>query len=302
MVKMKKNIFSVLICLFFLPTIVSAQMISQTGVGVGAGLSEQRNELKYPVVLVHGLAKSDREEELVNSWGRIPQVLRENGVKVYFGNTDGWGGIETNAELLKITIDSILENTEYEKVNIIAHSKGGIDSRYFIWRYNYGDRVASLTTISTPHHGAELADLVFSSRIIHIRSVRERLLDIARIFGDGNTDVYGLNQDLTTENMRDFNANVAMDKRVYYQSIYSVMDDPLDDPKYTISNTRIKNMSGDNDGLVSALSANWGSNIRRLQVSLSHGQIIDQGSIRFPGVEIPDIYLEIIAELAQKGF
>ena len=294
---MKRILFSALICFFFLPAGIPAQMISQAGFTPG-----QRIELRYPVVLVHGVAKSDREEELAYSWGRIPQVLRENGIEVYFGRTDGWGGIESNAELLKATIDSILENTEHEKVNIIAHSKGGIDSRYFIWKYDYGDKVASLTTISTPHHGAELADLIFSSRIIHIRPVRERILDITRIFGERNADVYNLNQDLTTENMRAFNENVTRDKRVYYQSIYSVMFDPLDDPMYSLSYLHIKNVSGDNDGLVSAKSANWGDNSRILPISISHGQIIDQGRNKFPGLDIPNIYLEIAAELAGKGF
>ena len=98
------------------------------------------------------------------------------------------------------------------------------------------------------------------------------------------------------------NATVTKDTRVYYQSVYSVKFDPLDDPKYFISNARIKIMAGENDGQVSAISASWGTNVRRLPMSLSHGQIIDQRRNKFPGLEIPNIYLEIIEELAGKGF
>ncbi len=111
-------------------------------------------QLKYPIVLVHGIIAHDRPS-FNKFWGRIPQTLRETGTKVFFGNTDAWGDIKSNAKILKTSIDKILDETKSEKVNIIAHSKGGLDSRYFIWKYNYGDKIASLTTISTPHHARD---------------------------------------------------------------------------------------------------------------------------------------------------
>jgi len=43
--------------------------------------------LKYPVILVHGIAAHDRKS-LVSFWGRIPQIYRDNGIEVFFGNTD----------------------------------------------------------------------------------------------------------------------------------------------------------------------------------------------------------------------
>ena len=48
-----------------------------------------------------------------------------------------------------------------EKVHIIAHSGGGFDARYLAspGGLDHGDRVASITTISTPHQGALAADL-----------------------------------------------------------------------------------------------------------------------------------------------
>lgn len=47
-------------------------------------------------------------------------------------------------------------------IHIIAHSMGGLDSRILIGN-NYqglGDRIASLTTLSTPHRGSPVADLL----------------------------------------------------------------------------------------------------------------------------------------------
>jgi triacylglycerol lipase len=103
------------------------------------------------VILVNGLAVRDGKG--AGSWGRIPAFLRDCGVDLYFGGTDAWGRIETNAELLKLRVEEVLRETGKERVNIIAHSAGGINSRYMIWNYDMGSRVASLTTISTPPPG-----------------------------------------------------------------------------------------------------------------------------------------------------
>src|SRR5215469_10984999 len=48
------------------------------------------------------------------------------------------------------------------KVHIIAHSMGGLDSRYLLSKNLLGldGRVASLSTVSTPHRGSPVADLV----------------------------------------------------------------------------------------------------------------------------------------------
>lgn len=258
-------------------------------------------ELKYPVVLVHGLARNDKADDTL-SWGRIPLVLREYGVEVYLGNTEAWADTESNAELLKATIDSVLENSQHEKVNIIAHSKGGIDSRYLIWKYDYGDRIASLITISTPHGGSEIADFFSYSGIIRLGPVMRRLQDVSRIFGNQNLDIYSVNQDLTTEKMRDFNEKVTRDERVFYQSIYSVLNDPKEDSIYSLSHAFIKSANGENDGLVSAESASWGDNPIRIPISISHRQITDYDGSAFYRINIPGVYLEIVRELGWMGF
>lgn len=46
-------------------------------------------------------------------------------------------------------------------LHIIAHSMGGLDSRYLIARNpDLAARIVSLTTLSTPHHGSPLADFI----------------------------------------------------------------------------------------------------------------------------------------------
>jgi len=276
-----------------------------TGVVLDNLLSELERfdtlSLKYPVVLVHGIAMRDRGVESA-PWGRIPRILKENGVEVYFGITDAWGTIESNAEMLKTTIDKILKDTKKEKVNIIAHSKGGLDSRYMIWKYNYGGKVASLTTVSTPHHGAVLADMILNLKSVHTKTAEKSLAELSRLFNDIYPDIYNAGYDLTTTNMKEFNNTVTMDDKVFYQSIYSVMNNPADDLLFTASYNYIKKEIGENDGLVSEYSARWGNNITKVEEGISHGQIIDIMWKDPFDMKIPNIYLRIVNDLSHKGF
>jgi triacylglycerol lipase len=276
-----------------------------TGVILDNLLTEQERfenlSLKYPVVLAHGIAMRDRGTTFV-PWGRIPRVLRENGVEIYFGNTDAWGSIESNAEMLKATVDKILKETGKEKVNIIAHSKGGLDSRYMIWKYDYGNKVASLTTISTPHNGAVLADMILNLKSIHSKATKKNLEDLSKLFNDLYPDIYTAGYNLTTANMKEFNKIVTMDDRVYYQSIYSIMNNTADDLFFAASYKIIKKEMGGNDGLVDEYSARWGNNITKIEGGISHIQIIDIMGNDLFDMRIPNIYLRTVNDLKNKGF
>ena len=257
--------------------------------------------LKYPVVLVHGVAAHDRGK-IFSFWGRIPKKFEEKGIKVFLGNTDSWGSCESNAEILKSTIDKVLLETKAEKVNIIAHSKGGIDSRYFIWKHNAGDKIASLTTISTPHHGSELADLIFKQKIVHTKIVKKVLNIFGKLYGDINPDLYNVNYQLTTNQMKQFNETIGMDDKVYYQSLCTTMKNSLDDLMFFYSHSYLKSVSGENDGVVSENSMKWGNNVSKIASGISHAEILDYKKKKISGIDIPDIYLEIANDLNEKGF
>ncbi len=107
---------------------------------------------KYPCLLVHGVGF--RDFHYFNYWGRIPRELVRNGANVYYGHQEAWGTVEDNGLILKNKIMEILQKTGCGKVNIIAHSKGGLDARYVISGLKMEAYVASLTTINTPHRGS----------------------------------------------------------------------------------------------------------------------------------------------------
>jgi len=257
--------------------------------------------LKYPVVLVHGIVAHDRGG-IVQFWGRIPDVLRKNGVQVFLGNTDAWGSYESNAEILKKTVEAVLQQTNSEKVNIIAHSKGGIDSRYLIWKYDFGDKIASLTTISTPHHGAEIADLIYKQNIIHTDIAKKALKIFGELYGDVNPDLYNVNYQLTTAKMKEFNEKVGRDAGVYYHSMYTTIKNSFDDFMFFYSYWYVKNVVGGNDGIVSEYSARWGDTVTKISGRISHAEIVDYKRKKVSGMDIPNIYLEIVRDLGGRGF
>ena len=256
--------------------------------------------LKNPVVLVHGIAAHDRASA-VKFWGRIPETLADRGIQVYLGGTDAWGGYETNALALKSTIENILSETKKEKVNIIAHSKGGIDSRYLIWKHDFGGKIASLTTICTPHHGSEVADMIYSQKIIHSKLSKKVLSIIGELNGDANPDMYNVNCQLTTAKMEEFNRKVTMDNRVFFQSLYTTMDNAVDDMAFFNTYLYVNKMSGKNDGIVSEYSARWGNNTVKIAEGVSHAEILDLKMKKISGINIPDIYVNIVEGLSRNN-
>jgi triacylglycerol lipase len=257
--------------------------------------------LKYPVVLVHGIVVHDRWK--INFfWGRIPKTLKEKGIRVFSGNTDSWGDYDSNAKILKSTIEKILLETKTEKVNIIAHSKGGIDSRYLIWKHDFEDKVASLTTISTPHYGSALADLICNHKIFHSKTAKKAFDVFGKLYGDINPDLHNVICQLTTYKMNEFNKYIGINDKVYCQSLYTTMKNSLDDLMFFFTHRYLKSISGENDGFVNEYSSRWGKNIIKIEGGISHAEILDYKRKKISGINIPDIYIKIADELLKKGF
>ncbi|MGM0574390.1 MAG: alpha/beta fold hydrolase [Myxococcota bacterium] len=115
-----------------------------------------RTEL--PIILVHGMAGFENIGPLEYYYG-VPSHLRAHGHGVWVSVTDPFNGTPSRASQLSGFVDEVLACTCAEQVNLIAHSQGGLDARYLVSALGYADRVASVTTVATPHHGIQLADI-----------------------------------------------------------------------------------------------------------------------------------------------
>src|SRR5438132_10757919 len=98
---------------------------------------------RYPVVLAHGFLGFDHLALGANRHAYFRGVaaqLEKMGVKVYSPRVPPAAAIATRAERLAELIRALPD----ERVNIVAHSMGGLDARYAISRLGLADRVASL--------------------------------------------------------------------------------------------------------------------------------------------------------------
>lgn len=113
---------------------------------------------KYPIVLAHGMSGFDDLFGIYAYWHDIPQALSKDGAEVYVTEVPQFNATEARGEALLAQVEEILAATGAEKANLIGHSHGGLDVRYVA--SVAPELVASVTTVGSPHHGAELADFL----------------------------------------------------------------------------------------------------------------------------------------------
>jgi triacylglycerol lipase len=113
---------------------------------------------RYPIVLAHGLTGFRQLFGVVDYFFGIPGDLQSGGAKVFVTQVSAFGSAEERGEQLLQQIEFIAASTGAGKVNLIGHSEGGLDSRYVM--AVRPDLIASLTTVATPHLGADLADFL----------------------------------------------------------------------------------------------------------------------------------------------
>ncbi|KIK89539.1 triacylglycerol lipase [Pseudomonas koreensis] len=116
----------------------------------------QRNATtRYPILLVHGLFGFDRigHFELFHD---VKQALREAGGQVFVPQLSATHDNEVRGQQLMFQIESVLRGTGAGKVNLIGHSQGALACRYAAALAP--EKVASVTSVSGPNHGSELAD------------------------------------------------------------------------------------------------------------------------------------------------
>ena len=259
---------------------------------------------RYPLLLVHGIGF--RDLRYFNYWGRIPRELKRNGAVIYYGNQEALGTVAYNAEDIRKRILQIREETGAEKVNIVAHSKGGLDARCAITTLGMSPYVASLTTMNTPHRGCRFVDYACRLPEGFYRFVAGCFDRTFARFGDKSPDFYTATHQFSTEASARFNENTPDMPGVYYQSYTSKMRNPFSHLLLSVPYCMIRPLEGENDGLVSVESAKWGEfrgvfSNQRLR-GISHGDIIDLTRQDYRSFDVLETYVRIVAELKEKGF
>ena len=261
---------------------------------------------KYPILLVHGVFF--RDFRYVNYWGRIPKELQRNGATVYYGQQQSAAAVEDSGRELADRIRQILAETGCEKVNIIAHSKGGLDSRAAIAHAGCAPCVASLTTINTPHRGCIFAEYLLKKIPA---AARQKIADTynaaLKRLGDEAPDFLAAVTDLTASACEARNAATPDAPGVFYQSVMSYCR-KAQHGKFPLNMTYpiVKHFDGLNDGLVAVDSAKWGDQFTLLEPrghrGISHGDVVDLNRENIPGFDVREFYVSLVADLKNRGF
>jgi triacylglycerol lipase len=173
----------------------------------------------------------------------------EKGYTVFHSRVCWGGPLELRALDLKMNLLRFTDDfKKWPKVHIIAHSMGGLDARWMIYRFRMEEKIASVTTIGTPHLGSPYARWSLERL--------NRLVDLSFLLGLDLRGARDLTPDACEERNR-LTADFEAHNKVVYRTIAGAQ--PLERifKPLTSSWKIIHALDGENDGLVSVRSATW---------------------------------------------
>jgi triacylglycerol lipase len=211
---------------------------------------------------------------------KITDGLQTLGTRFHTPRVPPTAAIAVRAEELRALVDQIPD----ERVNVIAHSMGGLDARYAISRLGLADRVASLVTIGTPHFGTPLANLGAGLVPGTVSRALSRVVDVRAL------------HDLTTDALDRFNRDVPDAPGVAYRSVVARSSLARTNPLLWPSHAFLTARAGANDGMVPAASQGWGKVMREIEAD--HWAQIGWSR----GFDAVALYEDILRELVGLGF
>lgn len=237
----------------------------------------------YPVVLVHGFFGFDQLDVLgrqLHYFRGVSAALRADGVDVHVVRLPPLASVSERATALV----SFIRGLDVERVNIVAHSMGGIDARFAITELGLADDVASLVTIGSPHRGTPLAH---AGNSLPARAVRA-VLETAGVSTSAT-------EWLTPEQMERFNRTVLDQPSVYYASV--VGRPSRDQIALVLKPSRrvLEHRAGTSDGVVPSASQAWGDLL--FEVPADHWAQIGWSKT----YDARPLYRDIIGHLRSKG-
>lgn len=174
------------------------------------------------------------------------ETARAAGYQTTFVQLNDAGGASAdmwdNGVLLAEKIEEISEHFNGKPITIIAYSKGGVDTQTALTYYGASDYVENVITLSSPHHGSQLADLAYSSWA-------GWLADLIGAKGDGTYS-------MQTGNMEAFRSDIDNEPLAYEKSYYTLGGTKWDSAFSSnwFGGTYLSQY-GANDGVVTAASS-----------------------------------------------
>lgn len=258
---------------------------------------------RYPVMLMHGFGLLGG----LRRGGHLHEEamhLRLHGVLAYAPNVASYNTVEVRAEMWQDRIAHIVEETGADKINLVAQSMGGLDARYLISKLGYHEVVASLVTISTPHRGTSIAEIMLKQP----ERLRKWGIDIANWMGsqsleNADADTLQALTELSPTYVKEtFNVEVPDHPSVQYWSYAGATGKDTNlpiNPFLKLSNTLLYAREGRNDGLVSVESARWGTFVE--VIDADHAQQVGIPGLTTHTFDADAFYCGIAQRLCDAG-
>lgn len=246
----------------------------------------------HPLVLMHGAGGFGNPDY----FSGVPQLLDSLGCELLVTQVSSQLPIAQRAAALEQQVLARFPQPDV-KLNLIAHSLGGLDARALIGRPAMADRVASLSTLATPHRGTEMCDLILASSVSPFQQGLTNLLlqsfgmNLALVAETSTTHIQGV-----------FNPAHPDDSRVFYQS-WTGLADPLGVTGTSLSANYLAGWpflygaAGDNDGLVPVHSSIWGQWHGTLRAD--HVDFIGNRPAVFDHL---DFFQQLVEDLGSAGY
>lgn len=208
-----------------------------------------------PVVLVHGLFGFDKigvPGVKVHYFRGIVAHLEKLGCHAHAVRLPGAASVPERAKILADAIVAL----GHPRVDIIAHSLGGLDARYALAKLGLAERVRALVTIGTPHRGSPLADLASEGPVGLARKA------IAAI----GVPMAAVDW-LTSAALEQFNREILDVPGVRYASVVGGIREPSTPIALAIApaHAYMRRVAGPNDGLVPMTSQYWGETLAEIE-------------------------------------
>ncbi len=208
-----------------------------------------------PVILVHGLFGFDRigvPGVKLHYFRGIVKHLESLGCHAHAVRLPPLASVPDRAKILVDKINAL----PHERVDIIAHSLGGLDARYALAKLGLATKVRALVTVGTPHHGTPLVDLFISGPIGVARKALAAL----------GLTTHALDW-LSPTALARFNADVPNAPNVRYASVVGGIREASTPLSLALAPTHryLRRVSGANDGLVPIASQYWGETLAEIE-------------------------------------
>jgi len=131
-----------------------------------AGLAPASSLAQDPILFVHGWSES------ATLWNTMIGRFEKDGyakssLSAYSYNTSQSNKVD--AEEVKSKVESLLKTTGATKVDIIAHSMGSLNSRWYIKFLGGESKVDDWVSLGGPNHGTETAKTCSQTACIEMR-------------------------------------------------------------------------------------------------------------------------------------